>query len=79
MFKFPFTKEKKPKAAPQTEMERLQSMRSRLPGQNARLTVLRRQHDHRASCIQGYRAKGKLVQAGRGHNTLAGIPAVWLS
>lgn len=73
------TKAKKPEAAPQTEMECLQSMRWRSPEKNARLTFLRRQHDHRASCIQGYRAKGLLVQAGKGHNTLAGIPAVWLS
>jgi len=40
------------------------------------LAGLQRRHSaHAESCRQGYLAKINLVEAGKGHNTLAGIPA----
>lgn len=34
---------------------------------------------HRTACLTAYHAKGQLVKAGKGHNTLSGIPASLLS
>lgn len=38
---------------------------------------LRRLSDHANACIHAYRQKGMQVLNGKGHNSLAGIPAEW--
>lgn len=38
------------------------------------LSTMKRQNAHTRSCIQGYLAKKAMVDAGKGRNTMAGIP-----